>query len=379
MKRLRASLGVLDRLVASSALALPRPAFHPRSRAARARPGRARGEALRPWSILALLAGTCAGLLARHARARAAAIALLAASPLAFGGWLWLRSSSLVAVEHVGISGVHGPQALAIERALATAGRRMTTLRVNRGALLAAVAPFHLVRGISVSTSFPHGLSIRVVEALPVATLVVQGARTALAADGSVLGPALVSSRLPTVTASFQPPTGGQVHDASLRASLVVLAATPAPLKRFIVRAFSGPRGVTVAMRIGLQAYFGDAARPHAKWLALALVLADASSAHAWAVDLRVPERPAALLPAGASASLSAAGASGQTAGASSSESIAAALAASAGYGSSAEAQGASAAKAAEAAAGASTPSESHSETGSGTESGAGATPAQGG
>src|SRR5437879_1892598 len=177
MKRWRASLPALDRLVASSVLALPRPARHPRSRTARAKRGRSRGEALRPWSALALVASAGAGLLSRHARVRAAAIALLLASPLAFGGWRWLRSSSLVAVEHVEVSGVHGPQARAIERALVTAARHMTTLRVNRGALLAAVAPYRLVRSISVSTSFPHGLSIRVVEALPVATLVVQGAQ----------------------------------------------------------------------------------------------------------------------------------------------------------------------------------------------------------
>jgi len=65
-------------------------------------------------------------------------IALLLLSPLALGGWLWLRSSSLVSVDHVRVSGVRGPQARAIERALETAGRHMTTLRVNRAALLAA-------------------------------------------------------------------------------------------------------------------------------------------------------------------------------------------------------------------------------------------------
>ncbi len=36
-----------------------------------------------------------------------------------------------------------------------------------------------------------------------------------------------------------------------------------------------GPQGVTVAMHNGLLVYFGNAARPHAKWLSLARVLAD--------------------------------------------------------------------------------------------------------
>jgi hypothetical protein len=47
-------------------------------------------------------------------------------------------------------------------------------------------------------------------------------------------------------------------------------------------------------MRNGLLVYFGDAARPHAKWLSLARVLADSTSAGAVYIDVRVPERPAA-------------------------------------------------------------------------------------
>ncbi len=53
-------------------------------------------------------------------------------------------------------------------------------------------------------------------------------------------------------------------------------------------------------MRSGLLAYFGDATRPHAKWLSLARVLADPSSAGASYIDVRLPERPAAGFPAGA-------------------------------------------------------------------------------
>ncbi len=61
----------------------------------------------------------------------------------------------------------------------------------------------------------------------------------------------------------------------------------------------SGRAGLTVAMRDGLLVYFGDASRPHAKWLALAAVLADSSSAGADYVDVRLPERPAAGFPPG--------------------------------------------------------------------------------
>ena len=118
--------------------------------------------------------------------------------------------------------------------------------------------------------------------------------RTAVAADGVVLGPALLSSSLPTLAGAWQPAPGQRVSDPTLLGALAVLGAVPAPLARVLVRVFTGPKGLTVAMRNGLLAYFGDASRPHAKWLSLARVLADPSSAGASYVDVRLPERPAA-------------------------------------------------------------------------------------
>ena len=86
-----------------------------------------------------------------------------------------------------------------------------------------------------------------------------------------------------------------------LRQELLVLGAAPGPLAPLITRAYSGPLGVTVVLANRLRAYFGDATRPHAKWLSLARVLADPSSSGATYVDLRVPERPAAGFPPGSS------------------------------------------------------------------------------
>jgi cell division protein FtsQ len=240
-----------------------------------------------------------ATLLRAHRRVRIALVALLAALPLLGGGWLWLRGSSLVAVEHVRLSGVSGPESGAIETALTSAARRMTTLDVREGALLAAVAPFRVVRALHIAASFPHRLSIRVVEQPPVAALTVGSLRTAVAADGVVLGPALLRSPLPTISAGYEPATGGRLHSPSVLAALRVLAAAPAPLAALIARVYEGPKGLTVAMRSGLLAYFGDASRPHAKWLSLARVLADPGSAGASYVDVRLPERPAAGFPAG--------------------------------------------------------------------------------
>jgi len=234
------------------------------------------------------------------------------------GGWLWLRSSPLAAVAQVQISGVHGPEASAIEAALDSAARDMNTLDVNPAALRAAVSSFGVVREVHAVASFPHDLRIRVVEQLPVAALLVGGQRTAVAADGMVLGPALLSGSLPVLAGVYAPAAGARLRSASMLAPLAVLGAAPTRLAPLVARAFVGTNGVTLAMHNGLLAYFGDATRPRAKWLSLARVLADPSSAGASYIDVRLPERPAAGFPAGttppAASSEATAGASaGQT------------------------------------------------------------------
>ena len=83
-------------------------------------------------------------------------------------------------------------------------------------------------------------------------------------------------------------------------------------------------------MRNGLLVYFGDATRPHAKWLSLARVLADPSSAGASYVDVRLPVAPGRRASPRASRppSASTAASAGRAARSGSSESAVAALAA---------------------------------------------------
>jgi hypothetical protein len=137
-------------------------------------------------------------------------------------------------------------------------------------------------------------VSISVSERPPVAALVSAGQRTAVAADGTVLGPAFLASSLPSVSGSVEPAPGARLSESSTLAAVTVLGAAPAPLARFVVRAYEGPEGLTMAMRSGLLVYFGNDTRPHAKWLSLARVLVSPSSAGALYIDVRLPERPAA-------------------------------------------------------------------------------------
>jgi cell division protein FtsQ len=250
-------------------------------------------------------------------RLRIALLAVLIAIPLLGGAYQLLRHSSLSAVEHVQVRGliaVHGTDTTAIETALTGAAHGMSTLAVSPAALRAAVAAYPIVGAIRVHPSFPHGLRIEVVERPPVAALVVGGASTAVAADGVVLGPGFLSSSLPLLNAgktsssssssssstTTLPPVGGNVRGGTLREALAVLGAAPPALAHAVTRVYSGPKGLTVALHGGLLAYFGDATRPHAKWLSLVRVLADPSSAGAIYIDVRLPERPAAGFAPGA-------------------------------------------------------------------------------
>jgi cell division protein FtsQ len=253
----------------------------------------------RPLSLIGELARTSWEVVQRHRRVRIALLSMLIALPLLAGGWLLLRNSPLVSVEHVQVSGVHGPDASAIDAALAGAARQMSTLDLHSGALRSAVAPYRVVREVHAYPSFPHGVRIRVVEQPPVAALTIAGVRTAVAADGVILGPALLSSSLPALSAGSDAAAatgviGKPVHGSSLLAALAVLGAAPTRMAAAVARVFNGPEGITVAMHNGLIVYFGDATRPHAKWISLARVLAASSSAGASYVDVRLPERPAA-------------------------------------------------------------------------------------
>ncbi|MGA2924958.1 MAG: hypothetical protein ABSG43_03005, partial [Solirubrobacteraceae bacterium] len=90
-------------------------------------------------------------------------LAFVATIAVLGGAWLWVRDSSLVAVERVSVVGATGPDASNIRHALIAAGRTMTTLDLHMNALQTAVAPFAVVKRLQVSTHFPHAIRIRVI------------------------------------------------------------------------------------------------------------------------------------------------------------------------------------------------------------------------
>jgi cell division protein FtsQ len=222
-------------------------------------------------------------------------VAVLAAiGALLAGGWLWLRDSSLVSVRRVTVTGVSGPDAGQIRTALVASARTMTTLDVQISQLRTAVAPYPVVKNLQVSTQFPHGLRIQVIEQIPVAAVSVDGRSTAVAADGTLLHDVVASPQLPVIPLRV-PPAGARLTDPGARGAVAVLAAAPYQLLSHLTGVTTGgSHGLVAQLRVGPSIYFGDAHQLAAKWAAAIAVLAQAGSAGSSYIDVTDPGRPAA-------------------------------------------------------------------------------------
>jgi cell division protein FtsQ len=214
---------------------------------------------------------------------------------LALGGaWLWFRDSPLVSVDKVTITGENGPDAAAIRTALLASARSMTTLDVQTNRLYAAVSAYPVVQALRVTTQFPHGMRIRVIEQLPVAAIVVGGRRIAVAPDGAILHDLTAASSLPTIDLSV-PPGGPRLTQRQALESLAAARTAPHLLRSRIetISVLSG-RGLVARFRSGPAVYLGDGSELRAKWSSAAAVLADPGSAGASYIDVTDPRRPAA-------------------------------------------------------------------------------------
>jgi cell division protein FtsQ len=207
---------------------------------------------------------------------------------------LWFRDSTLVRVERVTVSGLETKDAAKLRDALTLSARSMTTLHVDHDRLMRAVAGYPVVRDLEVSSDFPHGLRIEVVQHVPAAIAVSHGLRIPVAGDGTLLRGVPVEGRLPAIRVQGAMPTERLRDPDALRAAHV-LGGAPAELRgRLEGVDETRDEGLVVEMRDGPRLIFGDATHVRAKWAAAARVLADPAARGASYVDLRLPARPAA-------------------------------------------------------------------------------------
>ena len=227
-------------------------------------------------------------------RPRVWGIVVLLLAGAAVGGWFWVRDSSLASVDTVRISGITGPDAPDVRRALDQAAREMTTLHVDEDRLRRAVAVYPQVKDLQVEAQPLHELRITVQERQPVAVLSAGGQRIPVASDGTLLRGRVSSAALPAITATALP-AGPTVTDPQQRRLLSVLAGAPEAMRRHVDRLEQARTQLVAVLRgAGPEIVLGDASRPRAKWVAAARVLSDSSSEGASYIDVRLPERPSA-------------------------------------------------------------------------------------
>jgi cell division protein FtsQ len=220
-------------------------------------------------------------------------VSMLVLAGLVVGGYFWVRASSLSAVRNVKVSGLSGAEAGQIRDALESTARSMSTLNVDTSAFHTTVAGYPEVKSVRASASFPHSMTITVVEQNPVAIVVAGGHRTVVSGDGTLLPNATASSSLPTIAMTVAP--GGTTLSGTALQETELLADAPnALLSRIASAAISSSHGLTVVLRGGPQLYFGASEKMTAKWNSVVAVLANSSSAGAAYIDVSDPSRPAA-------------------------------------------------------------------------------------
>ncbi len=225
-------------------------------------------------------------------RTRLILVAIVAGA-LAITYFAWFRHSSFVAVEHVKVEGVSAADRERVTAALTGAAKGMSTLDLDTGKLASAVSGFPTVASVTANPSFPHGLTVHVVERTPVLVASDGHRRVPVAADGSLLpGVDVGSSNLPVLKID-QLPGGGRLGGEALDETHVI-AAAPAPLASLIegIESTHG-YGTVVTLHPGIDLRFGSPSKATQKWAAAAAVLADPAVTSVGYVDVRVPSRPA--------------------------------------------------------------------------------------
>lgn len=159
-------------------------------------------------------------------RRRAGLIFLVVLVVVAAVAFLWLRSSSVFAVETVTASATHHVSKEQIAEAVA-ASRGVSLFKISTGAIESALAALPYTRSVHVYRRFPNGLDVQIEEYQPAAQVQGGDGRAWLISeDGRVLERAAQpgSSQLPLIVGSdgFQAKPGGQIPQALLAAMPVL-------------------------------------------------------------------------------------------------------------------------------------------------------------
>jgi cell division protein FtsQ len=229
----------------------------------------------------------------RTMRSRNKLICLAALPIVGLLGWLLLlRDSAFFAVQQVQLVGLSHTTQPIVATELLAAARGQTTTNFSVGTLRASVARYTLIADVSAQTQVPHGVRIEVRERRPIARLRADRRWFLLDASGLVITGADLTHL--ALLRSHSVPSGGRTRDPFVLMALRVLADAPAPLRARVSAVTTLQGLLTFSMRHGPRLIFGNGVLPHAKWDAVAAVLADPSSRGAAYINVQLPSRPAA-------------------------------------------------------------------------------------
>jgi cell division protein FtsQ len=221
-------------------------------------------------------------------------IALATSIVLLAGYWGWFRHSSFARVENVSVFGLSTSDAPRIRAALESAAREQSTLDPDVKELQKAVSAYPIVRSITVTADFPHGLQIDVQEHRPVAVILAASQRIAANSDGTLLPGVTASGGLPVIRLKGAMPAKRLADPQALELARTLGAAPEEMRRRLLDARVRRKDGIVVRVRQGPEVIFGDSTELGAKWAAAVRVLADPKAAGASYIDVRLPERPAA-------------------------------------------------------------------------------------
>ena len=207
----------------------------------------------------------------------------------------WVTNSPLFDMRTLRITGTHHLSLSAVAREAGLDGRT-NVLWLSADAVATRLQSNPWILSADVSRVLPSTVKVAIRERTPVA--VVSGPSLLVAADGTVLGPARGRSDLPLIDVSGVS-VGGRVPSGL---PALAVARTLPPEMRGLVQQVSqdSTMGLTLLLRDGARAIYGDSSQALAKAVALEAVMswAEAHKVQPASIDVRAPDVPA-LRPSG--------------------------------------------------------------------------------
>lgn len=223
-------------------------------------------------------------LRARLLRARPLLIGLLVVVVLVASGWL-LYFSSVVTVESVEVSGNSAALSSSSVEKVAEVPFGEQLIKVDLDAIKARVERMDSVVSAEVSRSWPHAISIRIFERVPIAVLRTDGHEKALGADGKafVRKKSLLPPDLPVIETALN------VNEATLsEAARVVLSLPAGVASRVDLIKAESIDNIVLKLSGGVTVVWGSASDSEVKGAVLGTLLGQDVTE----IDVSVPARP---------------------------------------------------------------------------------------